>query len=144
MSYIRIWLHCVWASKESGVTIPQSVRGLLLNHLKSFTSENGINMDAVNIQQDHVHALINLGSIQSASEVMQLLKEESANWLNMMKVLPDTFEWNDDYFALSVSQSQMQGIKDYINKQDEHHKKFSWDDEQKLLLEKYEFVKTID
>ncbi len=140
MSHIRIWLHCVWASKEEDVTIPYTVRGLLLKHMNNFATENGIHMDAFNIQQDHIHALINLGSIQSASEVLQLLKDESANWINMMKVLPNTFEWSDDYFALSVSQSQMQGLKDYINKQDEHHKKFSWEDEQKLMLEKYEFV----
>jgi hypothetical protein len=51
------------------------------------------------------------------------------------------FEWQDDYFAASVSHSQVDKVRIYIKNQDEHHKKITWEEELDLLLEKYGFEK---
>jgi hypothetical protein len=49
------------------------------------------------------------------------------------------FEWADEYFAVSVSESQINNVRDYIKNQEIHHKSKSWEDEYNEFIEKYGF-----
>lgn len=144
MSYVKIWLHCVWSTKNRTCIIPQSFRQALLKHFRENAAEKNIVLETVNAHEDHVHALINLGKQQNLATVMQYLKSESSFWINNQKTLPCHFSWHDDHFAVSVSHSQVDRVREYIKNQDEHHKKMSWDDEVKLFLKKYGFERIGD
>jgi len=139
MSYIKIWLHCVWSTKNRDCRIPFSFRPDLLKHLRDNARAKNIILDYINVHEDHVHALINLGKQQSVAEVMHLLKGESSFWINSQRVLPYQFEWQDDYFALSISHAHVDRVRHYIKHQDEHHRKVSLEQEAGLLLKKYGF-----
>ena len=54
---------------------------------------------------------------------MQLIKGESAYWINKHGLTKEKFEWQDEYFATSVSESNPNKIRNYIKNQEEHHKK---------------------
>lgn len=56
-----------------------------------------------------------------------------------MELLKSKFEWADEYFAVSVSESQLQAIRDYILNQEEHHKIKSFSDEYDEFIKKYGF-----
>ena len=58
-----------------------------------------------------------------------LLKGESSHWLNQQKFFRGKFLWQDDYFALSVSESMVDKVKAYIQDQEEHHKAVPFADE---------------
>lgn len=51
------------------------------------------------------------------------------------------FEWADEYFAVSISESHLNRVRDYIKNQEAHHKKKSWEDECNEFVEKYDFKK---
>ncbi|MDP2887959.1 MAG: IS200/IS605 family transposase [Bacteroidota bacterium] len=139
MSYVKIWLHCVWSTKNRTCIIPKSFRPALLKHFREDANEKNIALDYINAHEDHVHALINLGKQQNLSTVMQYLKGESSFWINSQKILSCQFSWQDDYFAVSVSHSHVDRVRQYIKNQDEHHKKISWEEEVELFLKKYGF-----
>ena len=139
MSYTKIWLHCVWSTKNRKNTISHSFRPVLLSHFREQAKKKGILLDYVNAHKDHVHALVNLGRKQTIADVMHLLKGESSYWINNMNEMPYKFNWQDDYFAVSVSHSHVEKVRKYINNQDEHHRKMSWDEEVDLFLKKYGF-----
>ena len=126
MSYTKIYLHCVWSTKNRECIIPHSFRPVLLSHFKEYCQSKEIYLDFVNAHLDHVHALISLGKQQNIAEVMHLIKGESAYWINKMKILPYHFTWQDDYYAASVSYSHINKVRDYIKNQDEYHKKMTW------------------
>ena len=66
---------------------------------------------------------------------MNLIKGESSHWLNISKIIKGKFEWQDEYFAVSVSPSAIEKVRDYIRNQEEHHKK-------KTFAQEYEeFIK---
>src|SRR5665647_353730 len=111
MSYVKIWLHCVWSTKTGDCTIPMSFRPALLRHFMENTTVNCIVLDTINAHEDHVHALINLGKLQNLATTMQYLKSESSFWINSQKILPDHFSWQDEYFALSISHSQIDRVR---------------------------------
>ena len=139
MSYVKIWLHCVWSTKNRDQIIPHSFRPELLKHFRQNADEKNIILDYINAHENHVHALINLGKQQNLATIMQYLKGESSFWINNKKILSYHFSWQDDYFAVSVGHSQVERVRNYIKDQDKHHRKMSWEEEVNLFMKKYGF-----
>jgi REP element-mobilizing transposase RayT len=139
MSYVKIWLHCVWSTKNRANIIPHSFRPEVLKHFRENAEEKNIYLDYINAHENHVHALISLGKQQNLATIMQYLKGESSFWINNQKALPYHFSWQDDYFAVSIGQSQVERVREYIKNQEEHHKKMSWEEEVELFMKKYGF-----
>jgi REP element-mobilizing transposase RayT len=91
----------------------------------------------INGWTDHIHCLISLGREQSISKVAQLIKGESSNWINKNNLTKSKFIWQDDYWAVSVSESHLLSVRDYIKNQEEHHKKVTFNDEIEMFMKKY-------
>lgn len=87
---------------------------------------------------DHVHILIGLRPTQSVSDLVQIIKANSSKWINEEKFLPVKFEWQAGYGAFSYSKSQIEIIIDYINNQENHHRKKTFHEEYLGLLKTYE------
>ena len=137
MSYTTHWLHCVWRTKDNSIILPHKHRPDILAHFREYTKGKSIMLDYINLHKNHVHALINLGKEQSISKVMQLVKGESAHWINNQKFLRIHFSWQDDYYAVSVSPSHIERVRNYIANQDEHHKNMTWEEEVDKFLDKW-------
>jgi REP element-mobilizing transposase RayT len=114
----------------------------LLNHIKENSIKKEIYIDTMNCVLDHIHLLISLGSEQTISKVVQLIKGESSHWLNEQHILKGRFKWQDDYFAASVSESIVDKVRGYISNQEEHHRIKSFAEEYDEFINKYGF-KTI-
>jgi putative transposase len=48
------------------------------------------------------------------------------------------FHWQNGYAAFSVSESNVEQVKRYIQKQEEHHRKMSFQDELRALLKRHQ------
>lgn len=144
MSQVTIWLHCVWSTKNRKIIIPHKYRPQILNHLRDYAKQHDIFMDYVNLHKDHVHLLLNLGKTQNVAAILQRIKGESSFWLNKMKFFSYQFQWQDDYFAVSVSPSHVEGVRRYIARQDEHHKKMTREEEMNWFLEECGFEREKD
>ena len=75
---------------------------------------------------------------------MQLIKGESSFWINKEKLVITKFEWQDEYFAASVSESLIERTRNYIKGQEKHHEKESFQHEYDNFLEKCGFQKFSD
>jgi putative transposase len=136
MAYLRVWVHMVWSTKNrEALLVDKGVRGGVFDHIATNASHKGIFLDCINGSFDHVHALISLGPDQTLAKVAQLIKGESSHWINQERLISRKFEWQDDYFAASVSDSAVDIVRRYISNQEEHHRK-------KLFSEEYaEFLR---
>jgi len=138
MSWVRIWVHLVFSTKDR---IPflnsNDIRRKIFEHIIQNAKEKDIWLDSINGYTDHVHCLLSLNKDQSISKVSQLLKGESSNWINKNKIVSSKFLWQDDYWAVSVSEGHIESVRNYIKQQDEHHKIKSFDEEVKSFMEKY-------
>lgn len=139
MSYIRIWVHLVWSTKRREKIILPRFRQELFAHIRTNARQKDIFLDGINGVDDHVHALISLGSDQTISKVVQLIKGESSRWINKEKLVRGKFEWQDEYFAVSVSESAVRAVRSYIKNQEAHHKKKSYAEEYQEFIGKYGF-----
>ena len=120
-------------------------RQLVWKHIKENAIQKGIYIDFINGYEDHCHCLISLNINQSVDKVMQLIKGESSFWINKNRHLfPNLkvrkFEWQDEYFALSISESVVNKVRNYIKNQEEHHKKKTFKEEYDEIIEKYNIL----
>ena len=154
MPYIKVYIHFVWSTKNR---IPyfgtQEVRQKVWQHIRENAQEKGIFIDFVNGFSDHCHCLVSLGSDQTIQKVMQMIKGKSAFWINKSGLLADLpdypangtkFEWQNEYFAVSVSESVIEKVRNYIRNQEEHHKKKTFQEEYDEFIKVYDFKKFSD
>ena len=86
-----------------------------------------------------MHCLVSLSSEQTIAKVVQLLKGESSYWINKNNLCKENFEWQDEYFAVSVSESGVNRVREYIKNQEAHHTKKTFQEEYDEFMEKYGF-----
>lgn len=108
MPYIKIYIHFVWSTKNRKPYLDSSeLRNKIWDHITDNATSKNIFIDIVNGYHDHCHTLISLGIDQTISKVMQLIKGESSYWINKNELCKEKFEWQDEYFAVSVSESMI-------------------------------------
>ena len=141
MPYTRIMLHLIWGTKNRMPIISTQLKPLLLNHIKENSVKKGIYIDSLNCVEDHIHMIVSLGAEQTVSKIIQLIKGESSFWVNKEKIIKPKFEWQDEYIALSISESALDKVRLYIANQEEHHKKMTFTQEYENFLSKHHFEK---
>ena len=145
MPFVKVYIHIVWSTKNR---IPflnsKDLRINVWKHIKQNANEKGIFIDVVNGYSDHCHCLISLSTNQTIEKVLQLIKGESSHWINKENLLSEKFEWQDEYFAVSVSESLVDKVRNYIKNQENHHAHKTWDEEYNELIEKYGFQRFKD
>ncbi len=137
MAYVNIMVHAVWGTKNRFPFLKKEVRSTVLSHIKENAKSKGIYIDSLNCVDDHIHILFGLNSDMRVSKALQLIKGEASFWINKNKITNSAFEWADEYFAASVSESQLQKVRDYIAGQEEHHQKKTFQQECDDFLKKH-------
>ncbi|MBI4930476.1 MAG: IS200/IS605 family transposase [Bacteroidetes bacterium] len=140
MSFVKIWVHAVWGTKNRTPVLSKEIRMKLFQHIRENAKEKEIYIDFINGHLDHVHCLLALNAEMSISKAIQLLKGESAFWANKNKLTEAKLEWADEYFAVSVSESLIDKVRDYIKNQEQHHAKITFMQEYENFMQKYEFI----
>ena len=108
MSWVRIWVHLVFSTKNRETILHTDIREEVFQHIKKNAEEKGIWLDCINGFSEHTHCLVSLNKEQSISKVAQLIKGESSFWINQNKLVKGKFTWQDDYWAVSVSESHLE------------------------------------
>jgi REP element-mobilizing transposase RayT len=134
-------VHAVWGTKNREGVLVDEIRNRIIEHIRQNAKLKGIFIDRVNGHIDHLHCLLGLNADMSISKAIQLIKGESAFWMNKHKVTKSKFEWADDYYAVSVSESMLDKVRAYIDGQQEHHKKITFVQEYSEFIEKKAWLK---
>jgi putative transposase len=137
MAYVRVWIHAVWGTKNREHYLMGEVRGTVISHIRENAKTKGIYIDRLNGGADHLHCLFGLNADMTIAKTLQLIKGESAYWINREKLLRSKFEWADEYFAVSVSESALDKVRAYIDGQEKHHRKVPFAQEAEEFMQRY-------
>ena len=142
MPFVKVYIHFVWSTKNRVPFLDsKDLRVKVWKHIKENAKEKGIFIDFINGYTDHCHCLVSMGIDQTIQKLMQLIKGESSFWINKNSLIKEKFEWQDEYFAISVSESMLDRVRQYIKNQEEHHKKRTFNEEYDEFISKYDFEK---
>ncbi len=124
-------VHSVFSTKDRVDLIPEPER--LRQYLTGVARGKNIPLLAVGGTRNHLHVLMALPPSMPLAKAVQELKGNSSGWLN---AVASGFAWQRGYGAFSVSESRRQAVIDYIAGQEEHHRKWSFEQEFLTLLRK--------
>jgi REP element-mobilizing transposase RayT len=132
-SFTNLLCHIVFATKERQAWLEPTLRQELWKILSgAVRSEGGIALE-VNGVAEHVHILAKLPASRAVSDILRAVKAKSSHWLKGRLNLAE-FAWQTGYGAFSVSQSQVEIVRRYIQRQEEHHRNMPFTDEMRKLI----------
>jgi putative transposase len=140
MPYVRIWIHLIWSTKNRARILNDEIREMVFSHIKENALKKDIYLDTIDGATDHVHTLVALKSDQTIAKVAQLLKGESSHWANDQNIGGCKLEWQDEYIALSVSETMLERVREYIRNQKEHHRVKTFSEEYQDFVQRSGFV----
>ncbi len=92
---------------------------------------------SINGVGDHIHILCILSKNVALADFLEDVKKYSSRWIKTKDNYYKTFAWQGGYGGFSVSPSLCDKTKQYIQKQKEHHKKMTFQEEYLLFLKEY-------
>ena len=144
MPYVKVWIHFVWTTKNREPFLTDRIRQRVFDHIRENARNKGIFLDHINGYLEHVHCLISLGTEQTLSDIVRLIKGESSRWINQEKLTKFKFQWQHEYFAVGVSESVLDRTRNYIRQQEDHHKKQPFEAEFDSMIRKFGFQRFQD
>ena len=127
-TYANNIVHCVFSTKGRRPLIPGARTDELYAYLGGIAGGEGFSLIAAGGTTNHVHLLFVLPADYTLAHAVQKLKGSSSRWMG------EGFSWQEGYGAFSVSSSQVEVVKGYIENQEEHHRKRNFEQEFVTLL----------
>jgi REP-associated tyrosine transposase len=128
-SYTNLLYHIVFSTKDRRPLITPDYEVRLYDYLGgTIRKVGGISLE-LNGTEDHVHVLAKLRPDCALSDVLRDLKANATGWMHDVFPSLKHFSWQRGYGAFTVSQSNVQAVRQYIARQKEHHQKISFRDE---------------
>jgi putative transposase len=137
-TYTQIHIQFVFAVKNRKAVIDSAWEDELYKYITGIFKNYDHKMLAINGMPDHIHIFGGIRPKQSLSNLMQEVKQSSSKWINDNKLTLSKFEWQGGFAAFSYSISDISNVINYIERQKEHHKKHSFNEEYKELLDLFE------
>jgi putative transposase len=132
------YLHVIFSTKERRPFLRDPVlRNRLHEYLGGVSKQLDCHPVRIGGVEDHVHLLCRLSRTISMAEWIKELKRVSSLWIKQADSAFRDFAWQGGYAAFSVSVSNLQRVERYIANQESHHRRMSFQDELRLLLEKH-------
>jgi REP element-mobilizing transposase RayT len=138
-SLSAVCIHLVFSTKDRRPRLrDKPTRDALHSYLGGVSKQLDCPPLLVGGVEDHVHLLARFGRTLTQAEWVKELKRVSNLWLKERGPEYADFEWQGGYADFSVSQSNLEQVKQYIAGQEEHHRKIGFQDELRALLRKHE------
>jgi len=131
-SYTNLIFHIVYGTRERRPFIDEEFQPRLYEYVGgSIRGLKGISLEIGGVE-DHIHVLVKLPPTITVSDFLEKLKANTSKWAKSVR---RGFGWQDGYAAFTVSESQVERVRQYIQNQRKHHAKSSFRDELIALLE---------
>ena len=136
-TYSNILLHVIFSTKNRAAVITPDLRPRLCEYLGGVARNEFGRALAVGGTADHLHALISLNRDVSIAEAMRKWKSLSSGWVHKEFAEHRAFGWQPGYGAFSVSQSNADAVRAYIARQEEHHRRVTFEEEYRAFLDRH-------
>jgi REP element-mobilizing transposase RayT len=135
-TYAALYFHFVFSTKDRCRCINDSLESRLYSYLGGIIRNLGGVAISIGGDADHVHLLASLKPRHCVANVLQTLKANSSGWIHKEMGI-HSFDWQNGYGAFTVGKSQLGGVQKYIEKQKEHHRRKTFQEEYRELLQEF-------
>jgi REP element-mobilizing transposase RayT len=137
-SLAKIIVHIAFSTKNRRPMILPDLRERMAAYLVGILKQVDSPSIETNCVADHVHVLCRLSRTRTLADVIEEVKTGSSKWAKTQGPELRDFYWQAGYGAFSVSQSNVDDVREYIRRQEEHHRRFAFQDEFRELLKRHQ------
>ncbi len=139
-SYTCLHYHLIFSTKHRLPTITTDLQTWLYDYLGGILRSEKSILLAAGGMPDHVHLLCSLSKELAVAEVLRIVKANSSKWIHETFPQHDSFAWQAGYGAFAVSYSHLDGVKRYLARQAEHHRRITFQEEFRTFLRKHDLA----
>lgn len=136
-SLVKNLVHLVYNTKHRQLWLPADVRDRLFAYQAGIFKEWESPAIIIGGVDDHVHALFALSKNHPLKKIVEEVKKGSSKWMKSDGTHNADFHWQNGYAAFSVGESNGGQVKRYIEKQEEHHRTMTFQNELRALLKRH-------
>jgi REP element-mobilizing transposase RayT len=136
-TYSSLLMHIVFGTAERAPLITPEIRDGLYEYMGGIMREMGAVPVTINGMHDHVHMLVSMPLTLTVPDLVRVVKTNSSRWVHEKWPERRAFGWQKGYGVFSVSQLMASRVERYINEQERHYRKFSFEDEYRALLRRH-------
>ena len=136
-SLVKNYLHITFSTKGRESFIDKSIQKKLFAYLAGICNKMECHALEVGGVEDHVHILCLLSKKVALVKLLEEVKKNSSKWMKTQGEKYQNFYWQIGYGAFSVNPSEIEIVRTYIQNQEEHHKKKTFQEEFRAFLKKY-------
>jgi len=138
-SLARLWTHLIFSTKDRFPFLTDKVlRREMHAYLAEMLRKHDCETLIVGGVTDHAHSLFALSRTHPIASVVKEIKRTSSGWIKNASRRLSKFHWQGGYAAFSVSQSNLADVIRYIENQEAHHRRVTFQDEYRAFLNAYE------
>jgi len=136
-TYTSLHYHIIFSTKNRVRHISQEFEQRIWSYIGGIARAHKMTALQIGGVEDHIHALVSTTATLSPGQIAQFLKGDSSKWIHQEFPALRDFGWQDGYGAFTVSKSNLPEVVSYIQKQREHHRKKTFQEEYLEFLEKH-------
>jgi putative transposase len=138
--FTKLAYHIVFSTKYRHPLIQTVLQTRLYEYIGGIIRAQNGHLIEIGGIEDHIHLLANLSATKAISDTLRELKTNASKWCNELPEQTSRFEWQKGYAAFSVSYSQIESVRHYIQNQREHHQTSTFEDEYIKFLELHDIA----
>jgi REP element-mobilizing transposase RayT len=135
LSYLLV--HLVFTTKDRTPIADKAILPSLHAYLATVARNAGCDCYRVGGVADHVHLAIRISRTITVAQLVEELKTSSSRRLKTQSLALAHFAWQNGYGAFSVSPPDLEALKHYIDTQEDHHRKHTFQEEYRAFLNRY-------
>ena len=137
-SLSSILIHLIFSTKNRHPFLTPEIDAELYPYMASIFKSMKSPPLIINGTSDHVHTFFSLSRVVTIADLVEEVKTGSSKWIKSKGRRFRQFHWQSGYGAFSIGQSQVPTVKRYIERQKEHHRRVTFQDEYRQFLKAYE------
>ena len=138
-SLARVWLHVVFSTKDRHAYLQHNgFRDEMFRMIGYHVNEIGCVAVRSGGWHDLVHFVCGLSRTVTIAALVEHVKVETSRWAKEAAHGVATFSWQSGYGAISVSQSNLPSVVNYVDQQEAHHRQRTFQDEFRELCRRHE------
>lgn len=137
-SLAQILVHVVFSTKDREPILANTIHAQLHTYIGGIIAHHHGTLLKAGSVADHIHLLLAHPRTTAPAELIQDVKTGSSKWIKSRGAPYRRFHWQAGYGIFSVSASHRRVVESYLERQAEHHRKISFQDEYRTLLRQYD------
>ena len=134
-TFTQILYHIVFSTKNRTPSLLATGHERLYRYIWGILTNRKCHLHRIGAVEDHLHILTSLHPCQRLADLVRDIKANTSRWIREERVFPDFIGWQDGYGAFTHSRRDRETLINYIKGQREHHRRLSFEEELKELLE---------